>query len=77
VVLKEYYQVKISKSFAAMENLDDDDDDDDDDDGDGDGDDDDDDDDVNISRAWEIVSENLQASATESLGLYEWKECKP
>jgi hypothetical protein len=45
---KEQHQVKISDRFSALENLDDDDDDDD--------------DDVDISRAWESVTENVKAS---------------
>jgi hypothetical protein len=44
VAIEEQIQVKISNTFAALENLDDDD---------NDSDDDDDDDDVDISRAWE------------------------
>ena len=30
-----------------------------------------------INRAWESIKENIKASATKILGLYEWKQHKP
>jgi len=30
-----------------------------------------------INRAWQNIKENIQISAKESLGLYEWKQHKP
>jgi hypothetical protein len=55
---QEYYQVKILNRCLALKNLDDDDDD----------------DDVYVSKAWEGISKNMKASATESLGYYELKQ---
>jgi hypothetical protein len=40
-------------------------------------DDDDDDDDVHISRPWESIRKNIEASATETPGYYELKQHKP
>jgi hypothetical protein len=40
-------------------------------------DDDDDDDDVDISRAWESIRENMNASAAKGLGYCELKQHKP
>jgi hypothetical protein len=34
-------------------------------------------DDVDISRAWESITENMKTSATESLDYYEFKQRKP
>jgi hypothetical protein len=31
----------------------------------------------NINMSWENTKENIKTSATESLGLYEWKQHKP
>jgi hypothetical protein len=61
VEIKEQYQVKISNRFAALENLD----------GGGGGGDNDDDNDVDMSKTWEGITENMKASATESIGYYE------
>ena len=33
--------------------------------------------DENINRTWENIKENIKTSATESLGLHEWKQHKP
>jgi hypothetical protein len=73
VEIKEQYQAKVSNRFTLLENLDDDD-------GGGGGDASaavDDDDDVDINRAWENITENKKASATDSLGYYELKQHKP
>jgi hypothetical protein len=32
---------------------------------------------VDINRAWETVRENIEISAKDSLGYYEWKKHKP
>jgi hypothetical protein len=68
VEVKEWYQVKITDRFAALKNFDG---------GGGSSNDDDDDDDgynyVDMNRDWESVRENIKASATDSLGYYEFK----
>jgi len=33
--------------------------------------------DEDVNRAWENIKENIKTSATESLGLHEWKQHKP
>jgi hypothetical protein len=54
--VRKQYHIKISKSFAALENLNDSED---------------------KNRAWQNIKENIQISAKESLGLYEWKQHNP
>jgi len=49
--VKEWYQVKVSNSFEALENLDDEDDD----------------DDVDINKIWESIRGNTNTSATDCL----------
>jgi len=68
VEAKEEYQDKMSNRFAPLERSDDDDDDDDDGGGGGG------DDDVDISGAWEDITENTKASATESIRHCELKQ---
>jgi hypothetical protein len=63
VAVKEQYQIKISYTFAPLENMDG-----------GGGGGDDDDDVMGINRAWENIRQNMKASATESLGYCELKQ---